>query len=380
MNRDCGLCVCATKVWNGGADELICANYPGHDGDLSHVTAGTAPGDCRKFWQDRRPAASEAVPVEDGSVRYISLGDGKSVMVDAADFEWLNKYRWRTTGGTKGYVHTRIKRKTVYMHRLIMNPPEGKVVDHKNGNVWDNRRCNLRDCTQAQNSMNSRARTGTSSIFKGVNWNKKARKWGAAIVFRGKAMRLGFYTDEAEAARAYDRKARELFGVYAYLNFPDQVRYVDLSGTIHLRSRGWGRIHVHKSETRISKSETNPKDRNSKFKTNPNRQDSKSKTEHGPAPAFRSFSYLSIRACLGFRHSSFGFARGRWAQKKNRAGAPHRADGSVGCQNSSVGRVGLSAGPSAELFACVGVPAPRASRSKRSVSCHESGLPFRRAS
>jgi hypothetical protein len=230
MTRDCGTCVYATRVWNGGANELICANYPEHEGDLSHVTSGAAPTSCRKFWEKRGGCGNMSPGVFDESVRYISLGDGKSVIVDAADFEWLHKHKWRTTGGTKGYVHTRIREKIVYMHRLIMNPPAGMVVDHINGNVWDNRRRNLRVCTRAQNSMNSRGRSGTSSRFKGVFWDSRSRKWAAVIGCRGKAVHLGSFDDEIEAARAYDRKARQLFGKYAYLNFPEEVRYVYLSG------------------------------------------------------------------------------------------------------------------------------------------------------
>jgi GTP-binding protein HflX len=238
MIRDCGNCVHATKPWNGGPNELICANYPGHEGDLLHVTAGAAPADCRRFYAKRHESAAGErglTAVLDDSVRYISLGDGKSAIVDAADFEWLNRHKWRTTGGTKGYVQCRIATKSVYMHRLIMNPPPGMVVDHINGNVWDNRRRNLRVCTRAQNSMNARGRAGTS-IFKGVFWESRTRKWTAVIVYGGKARRLGSFVDEAEAARAYDRKARQLFGKYAYLNFPEEVRYVYLSGRIHVRS------------------------------------------------------------------------------------------------------------------------------------------------
>ncbi len=382
MLRDCGTCACATKVWNGASDELLCANYPGHEGDLSRVTSGAASMECRRFKLKRRGAADAPPVVLDENVRYLSLGDGKSVLVDAADFEWLSRYKWRTTGGTKGYVHTRIKGKSVYIHRLIMNPPPGKVVDHINGNVWDNRRRNLRVCTRAQNSRNSVGRSGTSSLFKGVTWDRRARKWVAIIVHGGKGLRLGSFDDEVEAARAYDRKARELFGAYAYLNFPDEVRYVCLRGRICVHSHATGRMRVRKSEIR------------NKFEAPKFEIQNKCKVRAG-ASIIGSFGLWGLS-----RISKFMLRISRWrvvhspvrpfarsevesgvfvGAKKNRADAPQRAGGSAGNQKELVAKGGVNAGPSAVLFACVGVPARRVSRSKRSASCRGSDLLFHRA-
>ena len=239
LMRDCEHCVYATKIWNGQPDTLVCTNYPGHGGELSYVAGGAVATDCRRFSR-RREEPAAVVTVPDESVRYISLGEGKSAMVDAADFEWLNRYKWRTTGGSGGYARSTIGGKNVAMHRLIMNASPGLVVDHINGNIWDNRRHNLRVCTVAQNARNRRSLRGTSR-FKGVSWNARCHKWRAAIYCMGKKIRLGDFENEIEAARAYDRKAKELFGQFAYLNFPNEVRYVYLSGRIRVRgeARAW---------------------------------------------------------------------------------------------------------------------------------------------
>jgi len=105
------------------------------------------------------------------------------------------------------------------MHRLIMNAPEGLVVDHIDRNGLNNRKCNLRLCTKAQNVQNSRPRRNRSSKYKGVFWNKLNKKWSASIHKGDKRIYLGGFDDEIEAALAYDRKAAELFGEFAYLNF-----------------------------------------------------------------------------------------------------------------------------------------------------------------
>jgi hypothetical protein len=107
------------------------------------------------------------------------------------------------------------------MHREIMQAPPGKVVDHINGNRLDNRKCNLRLCTRRQNLRNAAKRPGCQSQFKGVSFDRRHNRWFATIWFEGRSISLGSFLDEVEGARAYDRAALELFGEYAWLNFPD---------------------------------------------------------------------------------------------------------------------------------------------------------------
>jgi hypothetical protein len=157
------------------------------------------------------------------------------------------------------------------MHRRILNPAPGKVVDHFNGNRKDNRRSNLRECTQAENRRNTRKSRGTSR-FKGVSWHCQMGKWQAKICHNGKSIHLGLFDDEVEAARACDKAAREFFGAFACLNFPDFRNIVILAGRICVHSRACGRLRVwrrrvRKYEIRLSKFETNPNTQKSKFET-----------------------------------------------------------------------------------------------------------------
>jgi len=116
----------------------------------------------------------------------------------------------------------RVKRKTIMMHRFILNAPRHLVVDHINHNGLDNRKSNLRLCTRAENSRNRRSFNNKSSRYKGVSWDKQRKLFLAAIRCNGKYYNLGRFKSETAAAKAYDKKTRELFGEFAYLNFPNK--------------------------------------------------------------------------------------------------------------------------------------------------------------
>lgn len=106
------------------------------------------------------------------------------------------------------------------MHRAIMRTPQGKQIDHRNHDGLDNRRCNLRECSHIENMRNQLPQKTGTSRYKGVHWEKERGKWRAQIKHTCKQMRLGRYASEKDAAKAYDKKAKELFGEFAYLNFP----------------------------------------------------------------------------------------------------------------------------------------------------------------
>jgi hypothetical protein len=99
-----------------------------------------------------------------------------------------------------------------------MKPPKGYLVDHIDLNTLNNRRCNLRVCTQEQNLVH-RGPKGGSSRFVGVH--RCGKKWRAGVSRQGVYHYLGLFDDEVEAAKARDRKAVEVHGPYAYLNFPE---------------------------------------------------------------------------------------------------------------------------------------------------------------
>lgn len=148
-------------------------------------------------------------------------------IVDDEDFDYLNQFKW---GIDKVLVNGKInnfyvkkrgeKGSSLRMHRLIMNPPKGMVIDHINGNGLDNRRRNLRICTQSQNMQNQKKGKG-SSIYKGVYLEKKHKykKYLASIKLDKKNIFIGYFHTEHQAALAYDLWANDLFGKFAKTNF-----------------------------------------------------------------------------------------------------------------------------------------------------------------
>lgn len=100
-----------------------------------------------------------------------------------------------------------------------MGNPKGKMIDHKNGNVFDNRRENLRVVTNSQNQMNTKKRLGVSSMYKGVSWNQKRKAWKVNIRKDGVDYFIGYFDNERHASFAYDLNAPVLFGEFFNGNF-----------------------------------------------------------------------------------------------------------------------------------------------------------------
>ncbi len=158
----------------------------------------------------------------------IPLTKGFVAVVDVADLPLLDGRKWRALTGKKckTYAVTRGPGGShIWMHRLILATPDGMLTDHINGDSLDNRRSNLRAADACQNSTNMGKRRRpdgepSSSQYKGVMWDKAVGSWRAKISAYNTRYSLGYFADEADAARAYDAKARECFGSFAALNFP----------------------------------------------------------------------------------------------------------------------------------------------------------------
>lgn len=140
-------------------------------------------------------------------------------MVDDHWFEYLNQFNWSVTkGGNSFYARRNIGGSFIQMHREILGLTDPKIFgEHEDHNGLNNKEGNLRRATNSQNCANRKPR-GISK-YMGVCWNKKDKKWQVYVVKNSQRYYVGQFDDEVEAAKAYDKKAIELHGVFANLNF-----------------------------------------------------------------------------------------------------------------------------------------------------------------
>lgn len=153
---------------------------------------------------------------------FINLTKNKKIRVDKNDLPILLQHSWCyciKTKGQDGYAQTRINNKCVWMHRFITNCPKGLTVDHINGDRLDNRRCNLRICTQQQNLINNIGRKKRKSKFIGVYKHSQYNKFVAQLSINGKVKHVGVFNTEIEAAKARDNYSLFFNKEFAKLNF-----------------------------------------------------------------------------------------------------------------------------------------------------------------
>jgi hypothetical protein len=152
--------------------------------------------------------------------KQIELTQGQVALVDDEDFEYVNQFKWCFSN--KGYAVRSMGKwphqKSIRMHRVITNCPDNREVDHVNKNKLDNRKTNLRICNRSENNSNKLKYRNNKSGYKGVDFYAPLNKYRAQIKKDGKKIHIGYYDSPLEAASAYDKKSRELFGDFASTN------------------------------------------------------------------------------------------------------------------------------------------------------------------
>lgn len=168
-------------------------------------------GECKRTRFD----PNEIVEYDDYAEMILYDRQGKEkarALIDLEDIDKVKNTKWCLLSKI-GYVCDSDKN---YLHRLVMDCPDNKVVDHINHNKLDNRKSNLRICTQSQNMMNKRKQCNNSSGVTGVYLDKKYNKWQARIIYNKQIIHLGYFNTKEEAIEARRQAELEYFGEYKY--------------------------------------------------------------------------------------------------------------------------------------------------------------------
>lgn len=162
-------------------------------------------------------------------MKELKLANGGFVaLIDDEDFELVNKWHWRAhvcrgrvRPYRKAYDKEKKRYKTLFLSKFLINPPLGKLVDHKNNNPLDNRRENLRLCNRSQNCYNSKLPKNSTTGFKGVTMKLSGGTWWCYVQIQVEKKRrsLGYFDCPIEAAKCYDKYARKYHGEFARTNF-----------------------------------------------------------------------------------------------------------------------------------------------------------------
>jgi len=161
----------------------------------------------------------------------IYIGKGKWAVIDREDYDTVRDFNWHL--GTKGYAQTSFYdaekynketngTRTARLHRLILGVVGGVKVDHVDRNKLNNRRRNLRPCSNAENLRNRGAckvrKSEITSTHKGIYFERKKRLWRVKIVVDGRRIHGGRFKSETDAARKYNELAIIHHGEFACLN------------------------------------------------------------------------------------------------------------------------------------------------------------------
>jgi hypothetical protein len=195
-----------------------------------------------RLWKNRKELSDQYSLVDDEDYEKV-LEAVRVYRKDGSLKKGSGKWYMQIPAGAKPYAMNGSRKS---MHREIMKTPKGMHTDHINGDTLDNRKENLRVCTHRENCQNKKLRSDSASGMKGVYEIKKpprskymSKKTGEVKYYYympkkrfqtyignpekpNRNIKLGVYLTKEEAARAYDKKAIELFGEFAQLNFPNE--------------------------------------------------------------------------------------------------------------------------------------------------------------
>ena len=188
-------------------------------GKIVLASASTLKGghtqSCGCLHQERIKKYNDYEVQEDYVIMYTTKGE--PFYVDLEDFWKVKDICWYKSKDE--YIVSSVHGgKQISLNRYIMNCPEDKIVDHKNGDKIDNRKYNLRICDYQENMVNRKINSNNKSGVAGVFYLKSERKWIAQIKFNKKNIRLGYFKNFDDAVEARRKAEDKYFGEFSRRN------------------------------------------------------------------------------------------------------------------------------------------------------------------
>lgn len=202
---DCGETVTVTGVHLKSGHTRSCGCY-NHDQAVDRSMNPESPGCVKR--------KSNTFVFEDNEA-FCHFNKGGGFSFDADDYDKLKDHCWYDNG--HGYAVARGEGgKLMFAHRVITDCPDGKVVDHINHDTLNNRKSNLRACSQAENMKNIKPRKSNRSGVPGVWYEAGSNRWRASVHVNKHTFHLGSYRSLEEAREARKRAEKEFYGDFAY--------------------------------------------------------------------------------------------------------------------------------------------------------------------
>lgn len=136
----------------------------------------------------------------------------ENLILSDCDLHLLKSYKIRLDK-SNGYFRIYFDRKYVYLHRFIINAKKGEIVDHIDRNKLNNKRENLRIVSYSLNSYNKEIKNING---RGIYFDKSGNRYRACISLNNKTLKLGSFKNINDAKKAYNLKAKEIYGENAY--------------------------------------------------------------------------------------------------------------------------------------------------------------------
>lgn len=197
--KRCVICNSTYKVCRFKGGDLYCSKHYNQMYRMGYTT------------KTKKKKRENKVIYDNDTAKLITV-KGEEILIDRIDYDKIKKYYWSIN--SQGYAISVINGKHKRIHLMILDKPNGFVVDHINGNKLDNRRSNLRICTYKENARNVRASKNNKTGHLGISLTKFGR-YRARIMVNGKEIRLGNYENLEDAIKARKEAEIKYFGEYS---------------------------------------------------------------------------------------------------------------------------------------------------------------------